>query len=87
MKQQVRKIQVAFAGEPPEDVLEQTAILKVERQGRVYTIVVRENVDQFMAELEKYRPLFMETVDMSLEDIFIYRMGGMGYGFEQIFTQ
>jgi len=80
MKQQIRKIQVAFAGEPPEGVLEQSTILKVERQGRVYTIVVRENVNQLMAELEKYRPLLLESVDMSLEDIFIYRMGGMGYG-------
>jgi len=87
IKQHVRKIQVAFAGEPPEGFLEQSAVLKAERQGRVYTIVVREDANQLMAELERYRPLLLESVDMSLEDIFIYRMGGVGYGFEKFVAQ
>ncbi|HZK18877.1 MAG TPA: ABC transporter ATP-binding protein [Clostridia bacterium] len=84
MKQKVRKIQVAIENELPEEFLSGEAILRVERQGRVYNIVVKENVDEIMAELQKFNPLLLETVDMSLEEIFIHRMGGMGYGFEQI---
>jgi ABC-2 type transport system ATP-binding protein len=87
MKQNVRKIQVAVNEPLPEEFLKQANILKVERRGRVYTIVVRENPGGVMAELERYRPLLLETIDMSLEDIFIYRMGGMGYGLEQTIAQ
>lgn len=87
LKQKVRKIQVAFAEGLPEEFLKREDILKVEGQGRVYNLVVRDNVAGVMTELQKYRPLLLETIDMSLEDIFIYRMGGIGYGFEQIFAQ
>ena len=87
LKRKVRKIQVAFADGLPGEFHQREDILKIEEQGRVYNLVVRDNLDGVMAELRKYRPLLLETIDMSLEDIFIYRMGGIGYGFEQIFAQ
>lgn len=87
MKQRTRKIQVAFSDRLPEEFFQREDILKVEGQGRVYNLVVRDNVQEVMDGLRKYQPLLLETIDMSLEDIFIYRMGGVGYGFEQIFAQ
>jgi len=87
MKTRIKKIQVAVYDQLPAEFLNQKFILKHERQGRVYSLVVRENSEKMTAELQKYRPLLLETVDMSLEDIFIYLMEEMGYGFEQIFTQ
>lgn len=87
IKQNIRKIQVAFAEQLPVEFLQRPEILKVEHQGRVYTIVVRENVDTVIAELKKMQPVLLETIDISLEDIFIYQMGGLGYDFEQIAAQ
>lgn len=87
MKTRIKKIQVAVNDQLPAEFLNQKFILKHERQGRVYSLVVRENSEKMTAELQKYRPFLLETVDMSLEDIFIYLMEEMGYGFEQIFTQ
>lgn len=84
MKKNIRKIQVAFDGEFPEEFLKRPEILKVERQGRVYSIVVKEKVDEVKAELLNYKPLLLEDIDLSLEDIFIYRMGGLGYEFHGI---
>lgn len=89
LKGNVRKVQVALARDrqlPPE-LLEQPAVLKVEKQGRVYNIVIKENLELFLEQLKQQQPILLETIDMSLEDIFIYRMGGVGYGFEQIFTR
>lgn len=86
VKKKVRKIQIAMDGDLPAEFLAQDVILKVTQQGRVYTIVVRNNLDGILTDLQKYQPYLLETVDMSLEDIFIYRMGGMDYGFEQIFA-
>lgn len=89
LKTRVRKIQVAFDQDQELDpeLFNQPEVLKIEQQGRVYNIVVRENMVGFMAGLKKHQPILLETIDMSLEDIFIYQMGGVGYGFEQIFTQ
>lgn len=88
IKKNVRKIQVAFnAAELPEEFSKRQDVLKVDKQGRVYSIVVKQNVNEIMTELQKYQPLLLETVDMSLEDIFIYNLGGIGYGFDETTTQ
>ncbi len=56
----------------------------MENRGKVYEIIVNENIDIFMEEIRSYNPILLETIDMSLEEIFIYKMGGVGYGFEDI---
>lgn len=86
-KQAIRKIQVVLPKGLPAEMLTRPDILKVEQQGKVYSIVVRDNPEQVMAELKKQNPLLLETIDMSLEDIFIYRMGGLGYAFDGLVTQ
>lgn len=87
LKQQVRKIQVAFKEQLPAEVARRPEILKVEQQGRVYSLVVKNNLESVIAELQQHQPLLLETIDMSLEDIFIYQMGGLGYEFAQLNTQ
>lgn len=81
MKQDTRKIQVAFEGRFPEEVLKRPEILKVEQQGRVYGIVVSEKLEEIKAELLRHEPLLLDEIDLSLDDIFTYRMGGLGYEF------
>ncbi|MFZ5899563.1 MAG: ABC transporter ATP-binding protein [Bacillota bacterium] len=84
MKKNIRKIQAAFDVDLPEEFLKRPEILKVERQGRVYSLVVKENIDGIKAELLNFQPLLLEDIDLSLEDIFIYRMGGLGYEFHSV---
>lgn len=86
IKEKVRKIQAAFPEDLPVELLKRDDFLRVEKQGRVYTFVLKENVDQVMDELQQYRPLLMESIYMSLEDIFVYRMGELGYEFDQPVT-
>lgn len=87
LKQQVRKVQVAFSDKLPPQVANRPEILKIEQQGRVYSIVVQNNIEAVMVELQQHNPLLLETIDMSLEDIFIYQMGGLGYEFTQLSAQ
>ena len=84
LKSNVRKIQVAFKGDIPEKIKSNPDILKIENRGKVYEIIVNNNVDVFMENLKKYNPILLDTIDMSLEEIFVYKMGGVGYGFEDI---
>jgi ABC-2 type transport system ATP-binding protein len=86
LKQKVRKIHVAFAGSLPAGVLQKPGVLNVEQTGRVYSITVEEGIDELMTELRQLQPLFLDFVDISLEEIFIHRMGGEGYAFRQILT-
>ncbi|WP_129598991.1 ABC transporter ATP-binding protein [Anaerophilus nitritogenes] len=81
LKEKVRKIQVAFKGEIPKEIKEHKDLLKIENVGKVYQMVVKEGVEKVMEEIKKYDPILLETIDMSLEEIFIYKMGGEGYEF------
>ncbi|WP_053954866.1 ABC transporter ATP-binding protein [Inediibacterium massiliense] len=81
LKEKVRKIQVAFKGEIPKEIQEHKDLLKIENVGKVYQMVVKEGVEKVMEEIKKHDPILLETIDMSLEEIFIYKMGGEGYEF------
>jgi ABC-2 type transport system ATP-binding protein len=84
LKSKVRKIQVAFKDGIPEEIKNSKDILKIENRGKVYEIIVNDNIEKLMVEIKKHNPILLDTIDMSLEEIFIYKMGGVGYVFEDI---
>ena len=74
MKNKIKKIQVAFDEPVYEEDLNLKGIVKISKVGRVFTIITDEYGEEFVKSLEKYKPLFIEEVDLSLEDIFIYKV-------------
>lgn len=84
LKENIKKVQVAFKEDIPKVILDSKKILKIEKMGKVYHIIVKEDTDDFIKGLEAYNPILLETMDMSLEEIFIYKMAGEGYEFKEI---
>jgi ABC-2 type transport system ATP-binding protein len=77
------KIQIAFPEvELPE--LPHLNILHSTRVGRVHTLIVRGNTDEIKARLALHKPLLMEALPLSLEEIFIYELGGEDYAVRDI---
>ena len=79
----VSKIQLAFEqGMPmlPDDFV----VMHMSNTGRVYTLIVKGNPEQAKRELEKLNPLFMDILPLTLEEIFIYEMGGADYAVKDI---
>lgn len=74
MKNKIKKIQVAFDKPVSEEDLKLKGTFKISKLGRVFTIVTDEYDEQLIKELEKLNPLFIEEIDLSLEDIFIYKV-------------
>src|SRR5699024_6018688 len=84
LKSNVRKIQVAFKNGLPDEIKENEDVLRTESIGRIHQIVVRDNLEGVLDIVKSHNPILLEMVDMSLEEIFIHRMEGEGYGFEDI---
>lgn len=78
MKNKIRKIQVAFDEPVCEEDLNLKGIFKISKLGRVFTIITDEYGDEFIKKLNKFKPLFIEEIDLSLEDIFIYKVDKEG---------
>ncbi len=75
MKQSIRKIQVVFKENPPEDLEKWDDVINVEKIGRVHNIVTKNYGEEFLNKLDRCGIMFREEIDLSLEDMFIYSVG------------
>jgi len=73
------KLQAAFEGELPE-IIPGIEELHRTRNGKVYNIIIRGSGDNAAQALAEYSPLFIEAMPLTLEEVFIYEMGGENYG-------
>jgi len=75
LKTDIHKIQVAFK-EEKERPLSNLNILHREKRGSVELLIVRNAGNLVKSELEKEDPAILDMLPLSLEEIFIYEMGG-----------
>ena len=61
-----------------------THILHTDHVGRVYTYIVRGSAEEVTERFKPFDPLFMEALPLTLEEIFIYEMGGEDYAVRDI---
>lgn len=72
------KVQVAFA----DDTLaypEGFAVLHEEQQGRLFTLVVKGSAEEVERALAAHSPVFVNILPLSLEEVFIYELGGVNH--------
>ena len=59
-------------------------VLHMSNAGRVYTMIVKGSPAYARAGLGKLQPLFVDVLPLTLEEIFIYEMGGADYAVQEI---
>lgn len=79
----VSKIQVAFQEGMPV-LPDNFEILHMSNIGRVYTLIVKGNPRDAQAILSSMHPILIDILPLSLEEIFIYEMGGVNYEIKDI---
>lgn len=79
----VCKIQVAFQEKMPK-LPEDFAVLHMSNTGRVYTLIVKGNPAEAKMQLEKMQPMLIDILPLTLEEIFIYELGGVDYEVKDI---
>ena len=76
IKKNIKKIQIAFDMPVYEEDLYFPGIFNISQVGRVFTIVIEDNEDKFIEYVNKFNPLFIEEIDLSLEEVFINKIEG-----------
>lgn len=84
LKSDLYKIQVAFPGGDREDIFPADTLLHQEKRGSVQLFIVRGQKDDIVANITQHQPLVLDVLPLTLEEIFIYEMGGIGYAIENI---
>ena len=74
----VCKFNVAFDNDLPEEIPGLSELHR-SKNGKLYTIIVRGDSEKASGLLAGYSPTFMDILPLTLEEIFIYEMGGENY--------
>lgn len=77
------KLQVVFdesVTELPEDI----PVLNASKVGRVHTLIMRMNKDEAVKAIAPYKPLLVDALPLTLEEIFVYELGGEDYAVKEI---
>ena len=77
------KLQAAFKQEAPA-LPQGLQVMHTDHVGRVYTYIVRGSAQEVTAQFAALDPLFLEALPLTLEEIFIYEMGGEDYAVRDI---
>lgn len=79
----VSKIQIACQSGMPK-LPEQFQVLHMSNTGRVYTMIVKGDPKEAQAALLECNPTIVDVLPLTLEEIFIYEMGGADYEIKDI---
>lgn len=79
----VCKIQAAFQAEMPK-LPDSFEVLHMSNTGRVYTLIVKGDSKKAKEQLAAMNPMLMDVLPLSLEEIFIYELGGADYAVQDI---
>ena len=73
-------VKLQLVGEAPDglDILHESA------SGRLKTLVVRGSAQEITARVQAVSPVYFDVLPLSLEEIFIYEMGGVDYEVKNI---
>ena len=74
------KVQVAFNGKRPADL----EIVHSSQSGRLETLIVRGEQEEIRAKVQAAEPLFFDLMPLSLEEVFVYELGGVSYDVKNI---
>lgn len=73
-------VKLQMVGEPPEGL----EILHTSASGRLNTLVVRGTPEEVQAKVTACNPTYFDILPLSLEEIFIYELGGVNYEVKNI---
>ena len=78
------KLQLAFEGAELPELPQGIKVLHHAQTGRVHTLICRGETESLVQQLSALHPIFIDAVPLSLEEIFIYELGGEDYAIRDI---
>ena len=73
-------VKLQLVGQLPEGL----EVLHQSSSGRLQTLVIRGSVEQVRAVVQAANPVYFDILPLSLEEIFIYELGGVNYEVKNI---
>ena len=81
------KLQIAFKELPSEDFYKDLNVVHKSIKVRIITCILRGDISNVEEKVSKYNPLMYDILPLTLEEIFAYEMGEIGYEIENIIIE
>ena len=80
----VSKVHIAFETEEMPPLPEKLKVLNSSSIGKIHTLIIQSGPAAAVKMLEPLNPILLEPLPLTLEEIFIYELGGSGYEIKNI---
>ena len=84
IKGSVHKYQVILTQDSAEALAKAEDVLHIGHTGSVYTVILRGDTEENDRRMYALSPNLCERVSLTLEEVFIYELGGLGYDIKNI---
>ena len=84
LQDNVVKLQIAFSDGQLPELPKDLNVLHTSQIGRVFTLIVRGSPAEIKTRMAGFAPILMEALPLTLEEIFIYELGGEDYAVRDI---
>ena len=89
IREGINKVQVAFAKdeeteEKAEEAISKLNVLHRDKHGSIELIITRDSAEKIEEVMAPANPLVLDVLPLSLEEVFIYELGGEKYDFSEI---
>lgn len=84
IKSDVHKLQVAFKDEISDELIRELAPMHISKYGSVTFMIVRGEREKIIEAAGRYSPVLLDILPLTLEEIFIYELGGLGYEIKDV---
>lgn len=84
LKSDIHKVQVAYKGDPPANLEDNLKMLHCEKRGSVMLCIIRGKEEEIEEKIRKSQPVIFDLLPLTLEEIFIYEMGDIGYAIKNV---
>ena len=84
IKGSVHKYQMVLDESVAKNLEENENVLHISKTGSVYSVIMRGDAEATHENLKVLSPALCERISLTLEEVFIYELGGLGYDFKNI---
>ena len=82
LKTSLFKVQIAFLEEYGRERFDSLEMLHFAKSGSVSNIILRGDKEKVTAALREMKPVILDVLPLSLEEVFTYEMEALGYSFD-----
>jgi hypothetical protein len=84
LKTSLFKVQIAFNEDYEKDKFKGIEIINFQKKGSVANLIIRGEREATVEKLKLMKPVLLDVLPLTLEEVFIYEMDALGYAFKDL---